>query len=168
MMSSNRCMNFATPCDPLIHGLAVPLSPDSEHVPHFLQNTGGIDFVSCGGGDLRAAVQPGAGEAGAGDVGPGAGVVAHGAVASGVRVVGLAFTERPLEGDELSGGVGEAGGCGDDPLAARGSVCRSAAATAASPRAMAESRRGAKVEGVAAGEAGAGGQRGEPHGADLE
>jgi len=143
------------------------LSPMAEHVPHFLLNTGGIDFVSCGGGDLRTAVERGVGEAGAGDVGRGAGVVAHGAVASSVRVVGLAFAERPLEGDELSGGVGEAGGCGDDPLAARGSVSRPAAA-AASPRARAESRCGANVEGVAAGGGGAGGQRGEPHGADLE
>src|SRR5271156_737734 len=144
------------------------LSPKAERVPHFLLDTGGRDFVSCGGGDLRTGVQPGVGAAGAGDAGRGAGVVAHGAVAAGMRVVGVALAERALEGDELSGGVGAAGAGGDDPRAARENLSRRAAGSAASPWAGAERPCGAPLGGVAAGGSGAGGQRREPHGAHLE
>jgi len=83
-------------------------------------------------------------------------------------VVGLAFAQRPLEGDELSGGVGEARACGDDPLAAGENLSRPAARAAAWAHSVPESRRGAPLAGVAAGGGGAGGQCGEPHGADLE
>ena len=145
---------------------APPYSTD--RVPHFLLDTGGMDFVSCRGGDFGTAVQPGVGGAIATDLGRRAGVVAHGFVAAGMRVVGLADSQRPLEGDELSSGVGTAGARGDNPRAAKAKFSRSTPPFAGASYAGAGSSEGVRSAGFAAPARGAGGERREPPGAYLE
>ena len=143
------------------------LSPRAERVPHFLLDTGGIALVSCRCGDLWSAVQPRySGPVAAGPA-PRARPVAQPTLAPGLPMVGLALAQRRMEGDELSGSVGQAGPGRGHPVAEGGKLSGSPPRAPAPPLA-APQEGGAILEGIAAARGRAGGRGGEPHRPDLE